>query len=359
MKKQILLLILFFSFAFAKSQNTIKLYKTTLKANEVLGNGKTWGPKAGDNKTIMFTRASNELYELLGQIYKTSNLYAVTNLLNTDIETNSPLLDSINFSYYFRYGFLRLERKYPNLLNDQEYKNFKAAFRAAPTDNDKRTLVFDGANKRFKNLLEESRFTTYSPPIAMSFTTVIIKQIKLGIAAEMVADIKKVFTIKPSVAAALTDSISNRIVMKGAKYHEIKYDDDYITRASSILKNITPTTPVGSSISDEDFYIKFIDFYNAETAGIITGAAVIEANFDAKKLKDIKSVIGATLKGNLDPAVNSEKEIVSASAEITAKYIADKNISGEILTLPTFYYIRYVYDSRLELGVQQTKKPGY
>lgn len=350
MKKNILLAILLFAFSFANAQNTIKLYKTTLKAKEVLGNGRSWGPQAGDNKTIMFTRASNDLFELIGQIYKTSNLYSVTNFLNTDIETNSPLLDSINFSYYNSYGFLRLEKKYPNLLNEQDYKSFKTAFKTASTDIAKRTLIFNEANKKFKNLLEESRYTTYNPPITMSITTTISKQIKAGITAEIVADIKKVFTIKPSVTAALNDSISNHIVMKGAKYHEIKLDDDYVGRAYAILKNITPSTQVDNSISNEDFYTKFIDFYKSKISGVITGAAVIEANFDAKKLKDINSTIGITLKGNLDPTVNTEQEIVSATAEIVAKYIADKNINSEILTLPTFYYLRYVYDTRLELG---------
>ena len=350
MKKQILLIVSFFTFSFANSQNTIKFYKTTLRANEILGNGKAWGPKAGDNKTIMFTRASNDLFELIGQIYKTSNLYSVTNFLNTDIETNSPLLDSINFSYYDRYGFLRLEKKYPNLLSEQDYKNFKSTFKSALTDKEKRILVFNEVNKRFKNLLEESRYTIYSPPVTMSITTVISKQIKAGITAEIVADIKKVFTIKPAVAVALSDSISSHIVMKGAKYYEIKLDDDYIGRTYSILKNITPLSQVDNSISDEDFYTKYIDFYKSKKSGIITGAAVIEANFDAKMLKDIKSIIGVTLKGNLDPTANSEQEIISATAEITAKYIADTNINIEIHTLPTFYYLRYVYDTRLELG---------
>jgi hypothetical protein len=359
MKKQILIVILFFSFSFANSQNTIKLYRTTLKANEVLGNGKTWGPKAGENITIMFTRASNELYELIGQIYKTSNLYAVTNFLNTDIETNSPLLDSINFSYYFRYGFLRLEKKYPNLLNEQEYKTFKTSFRSAPLDKDKRALIFDETNKRFKNLLEESRYSTYSPPIAMSITTVISKQIKAGITAEIVDEIKDVFKIKPALAVVLSDSISNHIIMEGAKYHEIKYDDDYIGRAHAILKNLTPTTQVDNSISDEDFYAKFIDFYKSKTSGIITGAAVIEANFDAKKLKDIKSVIGVTLKGNLDPTGNSEQKIMSATADIAAKYVGEKSLNTELSTLPTFYYIRYVYDSRLEIGERADKNTSY
>jgi hypothetical protein len=213
-------------------------------------------------------------------------------------------------------------------------------------------LLFNDTNKKFKNLLEESRFTTYNPPISMTITTIISKQIKAGITAEIVADLKKVFTIKPALAATLNDSISNHIVMRGAKYHEIKYDDDYINRAYAILKNLTPTTQVDNTISDEDFYVKYTDFYKSNIAGIITGAAVIEANFDAKKLKDIKSVIGVTLKGNLDPTVNSEQEIISATAEIAAKYIADKNINSAILTLPTFYYIRYVYDSRLEFGVK-------
>lgn len=344
--------LVFFTFS-VKSQNSIKLYKVNLKANEILGNGRVWGPKAGNNKTVTFTSAANSLNELLGQTYSTANLYSTRNFLNTDIETRSPLLDSINFSYYLSFAFLKLEKKDPQLLSDATYKEFKAKFRTAKFNINRRELLFDENNRRFKNMLEESRYDTYSPPITVTNTTDINQKIKMGVSAEIVADIKKIFTLEPKLALALEDSISRHIEMKNAKYHEIKLAEDYVKIAASILKGITPTSNVKDEIKSEGFYEDYISYFKSKNEGIITGAAVIEAMFDAEKLKTLQSTIGLTIKGKLKTTPEKEQEILSASADITAKYVGEKNIKVTVTTVPTFYYLRYVYDSRLdELGIK-------
>src|SRR5688572_18423330 len=65
----------------ASAQNTIKFYRVDLKASEILPNGRKWGPSAGDNRTETFTRATNDLIELLGQTYQTKDLIPTKNFL--------------------------------------------------------------------------------------------------------------------------------------------------------------------------------------------------------------------------------------------------------------------------------------
>jgi hypothetical protein len=339
-----------------QSQNTIKFYKVNLKASEILPNGRQWGPSAAGNRTVKFTRAANSINELLGQTYRTTSMKSTEHFLNTDIETFSPLLDSINFSYYISYGFLEAEKFTPALINDSSYKSLKESFIKAKSNLKRREILFAMDNRKFKNILENSRYTTYQPAIKMTISQTNRQMIEAGIAAEMVVDINEYFKLTPKVEGSLKDSLTRKVSLKGGMYHEIKFVDGYIKRAAKILKPLTPITPVSSAIMEEDFYDDYIAYWNDENAGLITGAGVIEAQFDAKKLKSIAGTIGAVVKGDLKPTPEEEEQIASLSAKITAKYTGSREIDQEVQTVQTFYYIRYVYDKRLELGKTKAKQ---
>jgi hypothetical protein len=338
-------------------QDKITIYKEKFKASEIVGEGKRFGPEQvqDKNKTILFDPpvATGDLYDLMGKIYTTEHFADTREFLNIISDEPLPILDSINFTYYSAYAFIRVLNNDPFFQaadQNSKYKDFKNKYKAATTIAKKRELVDSDENKIYRNALEKSRFTTFRPAIPIVLTTKITSALKLGLVDTISAKIKGTVGLNLNMDNSFKDSLYQYIEVESCTYNEIRYQESYITTAKRILSGFDKNRDLLTKYND-DFTDKLADFLKADDESIITGAAILSAKFNYEKLKQFQLSLGAKLAAN---ANLSKKDIEKMVADITASFAKGKTTDLKINTAQTSYYIRYTFSPELELGAGGT-----
>ncbi len=348
-----LMLISINSFA---QQDKVKLYKDVFKASEILGAGKKFAPihVQPKYKTDLFSPpvAVGTLYELIGKEYTKLYFAETKNLLNMALDEPLPVLDSINFEFYRAYAFkyvLDLDTRFKTGSEYfDKYVTFKTAFKDAKTNAERRQLLYNDDNALFLAALEESKYTTFMPAIPVSLTTKIIDNLKFGVTATIVAQLKKETNGKIDITTenALKDSIYKYVEVKNCTYNEIRLRDEYLTKAGKILKGFA-TNRTLLKTHDDDFSYRLDKYFDNPCAAVVTGAAVFGAKFDFTKFTKLTTSIGAVLKANLGLSDDEKNKI---SGEVTAQFTKEKTRDLKVNTAQTYYYVKYAFSKDLELG---------
>ena len=336
--------------AMYRRQDKVKLYESTFKASEILGSRKELFLDQADEVTTLFTPpiCTGNLNELLGKAYTTENFRNTSNFLNLSLDESLPILDSINFSFYNAYSFLNVLDKHfaSDPLNDK-YKRFKSLFKAAGTNADRRQLLYADSNSQFRIALEDTRYSTYRGRIGIKLSTKFTTDFKLGVAASISEQLSTSYKINASANFSIKDTVFKYIQVTDGGYDEIRLAPEYIFKAARIISGYNTNRPLLNSLND-DFSFRLVKFLDDPNASIITGAAVLEANFDYQKFQQLTLALGVGISAALDSSQKAKAPQIAAS--VTAAYSYEKQRNIEVTTGQSFYYLRYGFSKDLEIG---------
>jgi hypothetical protein len=330
------------------------MYTQSFKASTVLGAGHRWGPARANLKTGLFRPpiTINSLNGALGAYYTTDNFRDPMDLLNSSYDVPTPILDSINLVFYKTWAFLNCLDKNRAMAEDLNYKEFKNKFKAAKTCAQQREILYGEGSDIFRSALEESRFTRYQPPITINASTKISNEFKIGLGTEIVTEISKSGKFNANVGIQIQAAIEKYVRLKGGLYHEVRLQPEFVRTASRIIKGFNKNRALLRKYND-NFSYELESFMDNRKAAIITGMSLLEAQFDYSEIQKLKVEIGALIEKQLEPKYRSLTPEIEAS--IGAAFQKTKESPIEVQTTATFYCLRLVRDSRLEIG----KKPWY
>lgn len=332
-------------------QNQFKLYKATFKSAEILGAG-DFGPNGQDHQTafIKNVKNTNELYDILGQYYRTTNFNATSNLLNKYSQSPLPVLDEINLKFYHDNGFDVLTTGKPELENDQNFTAYRTEFyKFYKSKNfiELRKFVYEPKNKKMRIMLEKTKYV-FPPAVVRTFNLKQeqTKETKIGVEAQIKAIVDNYLNITGDVKVKFENIIKSELVIKDATYYEIAFNPDFIDIASLVVKKYEADKALLEK-NDDVFSKELLGFLNSDNTAIITGAAILEISVNYEKYQKLVSDIG--ILASADGTISSEKNI-ELKAKLDALFKSTTEREFSITTGRIFYNIRYGYSDKLEIG---------
>ena len=326
---------------------TFKIYNQSFKSSRILGKGdflQTYGLR-----TVMIEPANkpSSIYDFLGKSYSKKNFYDVNVFLDETFAGSAPILDSINCYFYLNYGFGKIKKRYPKLLQDAGYLKFKKSLTEAPTIKEKKDVLNNDENYQYLQILDAFKYRNIFDSIPFKLFDSIKTEIKLGIAAELTAQINKSVSINAQSKNEFEANITKNITLQNAYYREIKLDDDYITSVNIIIAHYEKDPKVLDKYSDP-FSKKLRIFLESGDLAVISAVAIFEIELTSDSYNKIIAEVGAKVDATAD--VNSDKGKIKAG--ITAGLRAGKK-HGDSVSLPkTYFCIKYGRNALLELGKQ-------
>ena len=350
--KKILILQLLFIYTIAVSQETqFKLYGAKFKASEILGSGSSgFGPFKQDHRTIFLDnrKVTNELFDILGQTYKTTNLASTSTFLNLYSSSEQPVLDEINMRFYFENGFEKIFQTKPSYLKDTSFLSFKKKYTDLYKNkkfSELREYLYDDANRNYRIELEISR---YPKPFEKVFnlSTEQSKKITFGISVDIKAKIKEVAKIDGKLELKISDTINKKVVLNQSRFYEIEFVSEYLAIAGIVLKKYCENRTLLDG-KDDVFSVYLKEYFKSTNTGIVTGAIILAISVDYEKYKEFKVSLGLVLKAD---AKLNDSQIQEINSKIDAMFISNTKREFSMTSGVTFYNLRYGYSDRLELG---------
>lgn len=342
------------SFAQLLGGEKVQIHGIEFKAKEVVGQNNFGGPPDSYRTKIskeLVTKRSDDFYIDLGSFRRVPNDFQTIPLFNLSLQNKSfPLLDSIDFDYYTSYGFDEVEKNEPKILEDANYRKFKAYIidsTMIPLKKKKQYLF--SAPSLYRNMLLMSRYE-----ILKSDFTVDSKKI-----SKITADLKaQLDTIKVSTNAevsAKARAYFRQLADKSTKvkgyYVDARLHPFYINKISYYIKKTSELT-VGS----DEFALNLRDYVFSTTAAANTslGAIQLSGTFDATTINT--DSISSELSSRYSiPAPEAIK--IAASAKFTFEKNEERTFKNKFNNL---FIVRYFTSSvidDLEFLRSQLNKP--
>lgn len=288
-------------------KETFKFFKAKLRPQQILGINKfndvgfiyyttpILNYLTDDTATYIFRLGSVRLDER--QFEKgTFNLFNLSYSQGIDY----PLLDKIDFEYYKRFGFTKMELDSTALLSNDGYKKFKKSITEAKTDAEAKKVLWQDANFYYRNKLMKTRFFINSQPIQENKK--IRKHFSANLSVSFKADVKKLLkgigdlSAKAQVETYIDNVVSSEFNVTGY-YTSVVFQEEYVNEILSSLEN----THISEVTNKQDeFSVSLKRYIDMHGVALNTGILLFQFKGLNHSSKLITDSIATSLQGSFN-----------------------------------------------------------
>lgn len=349
MKKLAIVVVLLYVHAVSFAQRSYKFYDVTLNAPQLLGNPKSsWFPAgANEERSAILNppKPYESLYSCLGSIYDYNDKESMQDLLNSDFDEDSPILDTINIHFYLA-SIRKLDQMFDK---DSTYLKFYDEFTKDKLScHDRKRILDERKYKAYKTALLNSRFKTVDFK-DLNITTEVASVVKLGVAAKIKLALDK-YNLGANAKALIDREISRNVKASEVTYYSIRLDPQYILVVKRFIKPHYTKSKISDRLEalDDNFSSQLKSYLESQSQSIVSYATVIKSKFVVTDVRAVVATLGAGLKGELKPV--SGQTVAEAGAELEAEISKSIKQTVDVSGGTTYYMICYARDNNLEIG---------
>ncbi len=289
---------------YSQCSESFKIYGANITAKEVLGItkfndvGLYWETKKiidnlTDDTSTYFLRMGTIRLDQYDFNKGTKNLFNLSYSANG----NYPVLDHIDFDYYKRFGFEKMELDNPSLTSDTGYINFKKYIINSKSDSLTRIYLWNIATPIFRNKLLQTRFFINSQPI--SDNKKIKKHFSFTGTASLKANLSKMLkgvsnaNLSAGIGAYIDNIASQNFNVTG-HYVSIVFQEEYINQICYVLANTND-----SELKDDEFSVNLKEYLSKTDSNVALNSGILFFQFTGSYNKSVinKDSISANLQG--------------------------------------------------------------